>query len=69
VALGARLRDRRRAWGGSQRALAGRSNVSQSVICRLELGKAPGLRLVRLAAILAVIQPSDERGADPGADR
>jgi transcriptional regulator with XRE-family HTH domain len=60
-ALGGRLRVLRHSSGLSQRALEARSGVSQSVICRLENGKAPGLRLDRLAAILAVIQPSDLR--------
>ncbi|MDP9481816.1 MAG: helix-turn-helix domain-containing protein [Chloroflexota bacterium] len=41
--------------GLSQRRLAALCSVDQSTICRLENGLAPGLRLDKLAKIIAVL--------------
>ena len=64
--IGAWVRARRRDFGLSQRALAGRSGVSQSIISRLENGLAPGLTLIRLARILLVLDwPPREPARSP----
>ena len=41
--------------GLSQRDLGALSHVDQSTICRLENSRAPGLRLDKLATIIAVL--------------
>ena len=41
--------------GLSQRDLEALTHVHQSTICRLENGRAPGLRLDKLATIIAVL--------------
>ena len=45
----------RRWLGWSQRTLEARSGVDQTSICRVENGKAPGMRVARLARIVAAL--------------
>jgi transcriptional regulator with XRE-family HTH domain len=53
VALGHAIQRARASQLLSQEALEARSSIDQSTISRLERGVAPGLRLDRLAQILA----------------
>lgn len=58
--IGAMVKRRRHRLGWSQRDLAQRSAVSQPAISRLENGTLRGLKLKRLAAIVAVMGGLDE---------
>lgn len=68
--LGAAIREGRRQHGLTQTRLEALSGVDQSSISRLERGLAPGMKVSRLARILAVIPRSgllpadDRRGYD-----
>lgn len=53
VALGIAIQRARASQLLSQEALEARSSIDQSTISRLERGLAPGLRLDRLAQVLA----------------
>ena len=53
VALGQAIQRARMSQLLSQEALEARSEIDQSTISRLERGLAPGLRLDRLAQVLA----------------
>jgi transcriptional regulator with XRE-family HTH domain len=53
VALGRAIQRARLSQLLSQEALEARSDIDQSTISRLERGLAPGLRLDRLAQVLA----------------
>jgi transcriptional regulator with XRE-family HTH domain len=55
VAIGRTAMLARLGHGLSQRRLEGMTGVDQTTICRLENGKAPGLRLDKLARIIAVL--------------
>jgi DNA-binding Xre family transcriptional regulator len=64
--IGELLLSLRQQRGMSQIRLEGRSGVDQTVISRLERGKQPSLRLVRLAAIVSALTgpgPGPEAGA------
>lgn len=50
--MGSGLRRERASLGWSQRKLAAEAGVDQSLISRLEHGKAPGIRYERFARIL-----------------
>jgi transcriptional regulator with XRE-family HTH domain len=54
--IGSAIREARRRVAWSQRTLADRCGLSQSSISRLECGKAPTLRVSRLAHILMVLR-------------
>jgi transcriptional regulator with XRE-family HTH domain len=54
--LGRAILQLRMYWGWSQRELGRRAGVSQSVISRLEGGKAQGLSVRRLFAILRALR-------------
>jgi transcriptional regulator with XRE-family HTH domain len=54
--IGNAIREARRGLAWSQRTLADRSGLSQSSISRLETGKAPTVRVSRLAHILIVLR-------------
>jgi len=54
--IGSAIREARRRLAWSQRTLAHRSGLSQSSISRLEAGKAPTVRVSRLAHILIVLR-------------
>jgi transcriptional regulator with XRE-family HTH domain len=55
-----------RTWQGlSQRKLESLCRVDQTTISRLERGLAPGLRLERLAAIMAVLGVTELRAKIP----
>lgn len=54
--IGAGVRAGRLRLGWSQRQLAWRIGISQSVISRLETGKLQGLRLRTLARIVGVLE-------------
>jgi HTH-type transcriptional regulator/antitoxin HipB len=55
VQIGAAIRAARRQIPWSQHMLARRSGLSQSTISRLEAGKAPTVRIARLARILIAL--------------
>jgi transcriptional regulator with XRE-family HTH domain len=58
-----------RVWQGlSQRQLEYLCRVDQTTISRLERGLAPGLRLERLATIMAVLGTTDLRATAPPPD-
>ena len=58
-----------RTWQGlSQRKLESLCRVDQTTISRLERGLAPGLRLERLAAIMAVLGVTELRSKMPPPD-
>ena len=56
--IGAAIRTARRRIPWSQHELARRCGVSQSSISRLEAGKAPTVRVARLARILIALEAS-----------
>jgi transcriptional regulator with XRE-family HTH domain len=56
--IGDSIREARRRAGLSQRALAERCGIHQSVISRLENGQMPNLRWWRFAALVAVLGPA-----------
>jgi transcriptional regulator with XRE-family HTH domain len=58
IVLGDSIREARRRAGLSQRALAARSGLDQSVISRLENGKMPNLRWWRFAGLVAALGPA-----------
>jgi ribosome-binding protein aMBF1 (putative translation factor) len=62
--LGAAIRDGRRQHGLTQMRLEALSGVDQSSISRLERGLAPGMKVYRLARILAVLPRSGLLEAD-----
>jgi transcriptional regulator with XRE-family HTH domain len=53
VGIGRTVREARHAGGMTQRDLQDLSGVHQSMISRLENGRAPGMRIVALARIMA----------------
>ena len=59
--MGANVRRARLALALTQEQLQNLSGVSQPTISRLERGLAPGLRLERLAAIIAALDQGDLR--------
>jgi len=63
-AFGNVLRTLRAERGLSQRALAARSGLSQSTICRLETGIARGVRIRVLARMLAGLERGLEHDLD-----
>ena len=62
--LGAAIREGRRQHGLTQMRLEALSGVDQSSISRLERGLAPGMKVSRLARILAVLPRSGLLAAD-----
>ncbi|MCB0766970.1 MAG: helix-turn-helix transcriptional regulator [Flavobacteriales bacterium] len=66
--IGTRIKTRRKFLGLTQVELAQRANVSESVICRIELGvRLPDMALVqRLAAALETTVAYLLDGTDPG---
>jgi transcriptional regulator with XRE-family HTH domain len=67
-AVGRQVFFARVAQGLSQRQLERLCGVDQTTISRLERGLAPGLRLERLATIMAVLGISDLRAIAPPPD-
>ncbi|MBA2381021.1 MAG: helix-turn-helix transcriptional regulator [Chloroflexi bacterium] len=65
--VGDQIRDGRNFLSMSQAQLERLSGLDQTAISRLEHGLMPGLRLHRLAAVLAVLDGL--RLVDPGRDR
>lgn len=63
--IGAMIKRRRYALGWDQRELARRCSLSQPIISRLENGKLRGLKLARLAAMVAVMGGLDEHLPHP----
>lgn len=63
--IGAMVKRRRHRLGWSQRELGHRCSITQAVISRLENGKLRGLKMRRLAAMVAVMGGLDERLPDP----
>lgn len=63
--VGAMIKRRRQRLGWSQRELARRCSLTQGVISRLENGKLRGLKMSRLAAMVAVMGGLDEVAPDP----
>jgi transcriptional regulator with XRE-family HTH domain len=66
VAIGAAVRSGRMSLMASQRALAERAGISQSVISRLETGHLNGIRWQTLARVVGLL---DAAGAFPLATR
>ena len=62
--LGAAIREGRRQHGLTQMRLEALSGVDQTSISRLERGLAPGMKVSRLARILAVLPRSGLLAAD-----
>jgi transcriptional regulator with XRE-family HTH domain len=60
--IGAAVRRRRERLGWSQRELERRTRVDQTTISRLENGRRVGLRLARLARLVAVLGGLDFDG-------
>ena len=65
VLIGARFRRGRHLAGLSQRQIAERSGVSQTLISRFERGRCPGLAAWRLMAIAMAIGPEFPMGCCP----
>ncbi|CAN5574171.1 hypothetical protein BH23CHL6_BH23CHL6_08690 [soil metagenome] len=65
VAFGALVRRCREGAGMSQRRVAAKSNISQSVISRFERGLAPGMTVERLVRISTAIGPNLPLGFCP----
>jgi transcriptional regulator with XRE-family HTH domain len=63
--IGAMVKRRRHALGWNQRELARRCSLSQPIVSRLENGKLRGLKLSRLAAMVAVMGGLDEHLPHP----
>ena len=61
--IGTAVYEARRRAGVSQRALGGRCGMDQSTISRLERGKLNGMRLKRLAELVAALQSLTLDGA------
>jgi transcriptional regulator with XRE-family HTH domain len=67
--IGVAIREGRRQHGLTQMRLEALSGVDQTSISRLERGLAPGMKVSRLARILAVLPRSGLLGAGATRDR
>ncbi|CAN5737867.1 hypothetical protein BH24CHL5_BH24CHL5_10220 [soil metagenome] len=63
--IGARFRRGRQQAGLSQRSVAYRANVSQSLVSRFERGRTPGMSTMRVIAIGLAIGPTFPLGCCP----
>ncbi|MGI8929164.1 MAG: helix-turn-helix domain-containing protein [Candidatus Limnocylindrales bacterium] len=65
VLIGARFRHGRRKAGLTQRQVAARSGVSQSLVSRFERGRTPGMSTIRVIRIGLALGPGFPFGCCP----